>query len=235
MGRAILLMRKGAPYGNNNASKSHAKTASGAGNRPASLKDNIHAILHGSRKERENLVGQFFHLLDTPAFMKEIGLSGDFFEVKYGVISRHSKKDKDHNLSEKNWLDLCDAIARPFAIARHGEGYRLFTSVKTGNKFIAVGIDVKNIGEGIEVNSVSTVFGYNERERTREEIVYRSKKMTPEQTALLDGLNSLSLPPIQKSSLLLPNSLKKSIAAVQFFTAYGNLKTAVGKTGVLHG
>jgi hypothetical protein len=179
------------------------------GKRPASLKGNIHTILHGNNKEKEELKGQFFHMADTPDFVKELGISGEYFSVRYGVISRHTGKDDDHNLSEEAWEGLCDAITDPFAIAKHGEGYRFFTSVKLGEKYIAVGVDVKNIGQGIDVNSVSTAFGYTEGQKT-EEIIYRAKKMTAEQAALLDGLNSLSLPPVQGLSKLSPESGEKS-------------------------
>jgi len=161
------------------------------------LRDNIHAILHGTKEEKARLEGQFFYLADTPQFMKDIGLTGDYFEVKYGVISRHTGKDKDHCLSEDNWKELCNAITSPFAIAKYGEGYRLFTSVKLHNNYIVVGVDVKNIGKGIEVNAVSTAFTYDHSRN--EDIIYRAKNITPDQVALLDGPDFLSLPPEQGS------------------------------------
>jgi len=173
------------------------------------LSDNIHTILHGTNDEKERLKGKFFHLADTPQFMKQYGLMGDFFEVKYGVITRHTGKDANHNLTEQNWLDISREITNPFAISKHGNGYRLFVNVKMSEKYIAVGIDVKLIGKGIEVNTITTAFGY-EGNVDKEKILYRSEKTTPEQTALLDGLNSLSLPPDQASSKILPESGKKS-------------------------
>jgi hypothetical protein len=162
---------------------------------PASLKDNIHKIIHGTEEEKEALRQSFFHIADTPQFMKTIGLKGQYFSVRYGVISRHKGKDKDHQLSEKNWLDLIGEIIKPFAIAKYGDGYRLFTGVKVNDKYTAVGVDVKIIGKEIEVNSVTTAFGYNPGKD--EEVIYRSKKITPDQEALLDGLNSQPYPPDQ--------------------------------------
>ena len=53
---------------------------------PADLKDNIHTILHGNNTEKEKIKGQFFYVADTPKFMKELGLIGDYFNVRYGVI-----------------------------------------------------------------------------------------------------------------------------------------------------
>jgi len=164
------------------------------------LKDNIHTILHGSKAEKEKLIGKSFYLAETPEYMKEKGLKGDFFSIKYGVISRHLGKDSDHNLSEKNWKELCKVIIKPFAISKYGKDFRLFTTVKLNNNYIVVGVNVKSIGKWIEVNSICTVFGYFQKNKGVEEIVYRDKKITPEQTALLDGLNSLSLPSVQGST-----------------------------------
>jgi hypothetical protein len=161
--------------------------------RPASLKDNIHTILHGTEEEKKSLRQSFFHIAETPQFMKNTGLNGQYFSVRYGVISRHMGKDKDHQLSEKNWLDLIDEIVKPFAIAKYG--YRLFTCVKVNGKYTAVGVDVKTIGKEIEVNSVTTAFGYSPGKN--EEVIYMSKKTTPDQEALLKGLNSPSYPPDQ--------------------------------------
>lgn len=162
---------------------------------PASLKDNIHKILYGDEEEKAALGQSFFHIADTPKFMKDIGLNGQYFSVRYGVISRHMGKDKDHQLSEKNWLDLINEIVKPFAIAQYGDGYRLFTSVKVNGKYTAVGVDVKPIGREIRVNSVTTAFGYNPGKK--EEVIYMSEKMTLDQETLLKGLDSPSYPPDQ--------------------------------------
>jgi hypothetical protein len=161
----------------------------------ASLKDHIHTIFNGTDAAKEKLQRSFFHVADTPEFLKNTGLTGDYFSVRYGVITRHMGKDEDHDLSEKNWLELCEEIRRPFAIAKHGEGYRLFTNIQVNGKFTVVGVDVKNIGKGLEVNAVSTAFGYNKAEHSKENFIYISKKITPAQVALLEGLNSLQYPP----------------------------------------
>jgi hypothetical protein len=162
---------------------------------PASLKDNIHTILNGDEEEKVALRQSFFYIAATPKFMKDMGINGQYFSVRYGVISRHMGKDRDHQLSEKNWLDLIDEIVKPFAIAKYGTGYRIFTSVKVNGKYTAVGVDVKTIGREIQVNSVTTAFGYNQGKN--EEVIYRSEKMTLDQEALLKGLNSPSYPPDQ--------------------------------------
>jgi hypothetical protein len=121
-----------------------------------SLKDNIHTILHGSKREKEKIAGQFFHIADTPQFMKDLGLKGDYFSIRYGVITRHLGKDNDHALSEDNWNELCEAITRPFAIAKRGDVFRLLTSVRVNSHYVMVGVEVKKIGRDMEVNSVST-------------------------------------------------------------------------------
>jgi len=84
--------------------------------------------------------------------------SSSLHTIRYGIVARHDGKDVDHNLTQGNWLDLCDAITCPFAITKHGEGYRLFTDVKVNDRWCAVGVDVKNIGKGMEINSIKNRF-----------------------------------------------------------------------------
>lgn len=59
-----------------------------------------------------------------------------------------------------------------------------------------MGADVKNGGRDIEVNAISTVFGrrQNANLTENEEIIYRSKNITPDQSALLDRPNSDQYP-----------------------------------------
>ena len=163
------------------------------------LKDNIHIILDGSSTEKEKIKGRFFYVADTPEFMKELGLTGEYFNIRYGVITRHKKKDENHSLSEQNWLDLCKRVADPFAIIMCGKNrFRLFTDVLINNRNIVICVDVKNISRNLDVNYISTVFGYRNRPIPGK-ILFKSKKLTPEQAALLDEPNALSLPPNQGS------------------------------------
>jgi hypothetical protein len=176
--------------------------------RPASLKDNIHTILNGTRDAKDKLQGRFFHIADTPQFMKELGLSGDYFEIKYGVIVRHYNKDADHALTEQTWKDLSTSITRPFAISESETGFKLFTNVKENGKDVVVGVEVKKTSQDLEVNAVTTAFGY--RPRPIKNVIYVSKEITPEQAALLDKPDALSLPPVQGATLLSPQPAEKS-------------------------
>ena len=117
-------------------------------------------------------------------------MTGDFITIKYGVIARHFGKDPDHNLTAKHWKELAREIIRPFAISKYNDGFRLFTNVKIGEKWVATGIDVKNPGRNIEINNIATAFGYNFNDGRKEEILYVSEKATPEQVAVLNRLNS---------------------------------------------
>jgi len=162
----------------------------------AELKGNIHTILSGNSIEKEKLKGHYFHIHDTPEFMKKIGLTGEYFSIRYGIISRHRKKDDDHNLSEENWIDLCNRIIDPFVITRKRNAYKLFIDVKVNNRNIVVCVNVKKVGKILNVNAVKTVYGYRERFISGE-VIYKSKKITPEQTALLDEPNALSLPSVR--------------------------------------
>ncbi|MDR2467860.1 MAG: hypothetical protein LBD22_02740, partial [Spirochaetaceae bacterium] len=97
------------------------------------LKDSVVKILHGTPEEKAKLPRSYFYMATTPQALKEHGLTGDFFSVRYGVITRHKGKDANHNLSAQNWIDICDEITRPFAIVKHKDGYRMFVDVKVNN------------------------------------------------------------------------------------------------------
>jgi hypothetical protein len=199
--------------------------------RPASLKANVDKILNGTQVEKKALERSYFFLADTPQFMKEIkdkdgkGLTGDYFTARYGVISRHIGKDADHDLTAQNWTDLCDAIKAPFAIVKHNDGYNLFANVQNNGKWVMVAVDVKNVGRNIEVNSIKTAYGYKKRlNGVTDDFVYVSQKITPEQTALLDGANYRQYLSARKGSsnepsILSPNSPNMSSPFSQPFFA----------------
>ena len=130
------------------------------------LKDVVRTIVEKGKSVASKLFEKsFFDVGKTPEFMKKIGLtgnrftikSGNRFTIKYGVLSRHAGKDSSHSLTEKEWEELPNALQKPFAITRFGEkenGYRLYTTMKNDKgETIVVGVDVKNIGRNLEVNS----------------------------------------------------------------------------------
>ena len=128
------------------------------------LKDVVKAIYEKGKSAASRLYKMaFFDVAKTPDFMKKLGLTGDRFTIKYGVLSRHAGKDDSHSLTEKQWEELPDALQKPFAITRFGgkdKGYRLYTTMKNENgETIVVGVDVKNVGRDMEVNAISTIFG----------------------------------------------------------------------------
>ena len=128
------------------------------------LKDVVKAIYEKGKSAASRLYKMaFFDVAKTPDFMKKLGLTGDRFTIKYGVLSRHAGKDDSHSLTEKLWEELPDALQKPFAITRFGgkdKGYRLYTTMKNENgETIVVGVDVKNVGRDMEVNAISTIFG----------------------------------------------------------------------------
>ena len=138
----------------------------------------------------------FFDVAKTPDFMKKLGLTGDRFTIKYGVLSRHAGKDDSHSLTEKLWEELPDALQKPFAITRFGgkdKGYRLYTTMKNENgETIVVGVDVKNVGRDMEVNAISTIFGRrgDAKKTQKEDVLYTAENITPEQRSLLGQPNS---------------------------------------------
>ena len=161
------------------------------------IKDVVKTIYEKGKAVASKLFGRsFFDVAKTPDFMKKLGLTGDRFTIKYGVLSRHAGKDDSHSLTEKLWEELPDALQKPFAITRFGEkenGYRLYTTMKNDKgETIVVGVDVKNIGRNLEVNSISTIFGRrgDAKITQKEEVLYTDEKITPEQRSLLGQPNS---------------------------------------------
>ncbi len=148
----------------------------------------------------------FFDVAQTPKFMQELGLRGDKFTIKYGVIARHLGKDSSHTLTERDWEQLPQALQNPFAISKltdKDDSYRIYTTLQTeGGEFVVVGADVKNAGREIEVNAISTVFGRrnNANLPKNEEVIYRSKEITPEQSSLLERPNFAQYPTEQELS-----------------------------------
>ena len=161
------------------------------------LKDVVRTIVEKGKSVASKLFERsFFDVGKTPEFMKKIGLTGNRFTIKYGALSRHAGKDSSHSLTEKEWEELPNALQKPFAITRFGEkenGYRLYTTMKNDKgETIVVGVDVKNIGRNLEVNSISTIFGRrgDAKITQKEEVLYTDEKITPEQRSLLGQPNS---------------------------------------------
>ncbi len=153
----------------------------------------------------------YFDVATTPNFMKKLGLTGEKFTIRYGVISRHSNKDSSHYIPEETWRKLPDALKSPFAISKYlpsseekgkgnAGGYRIYTALRHDGGFIVVGVDVKNAGRDLEVNAISTVFSRDKAAGSSEEVIYRSEKITPEQSSLLDGHNPRQYPTEQELS-----------------------------------
>lgn len=142
----------------------------------------------------------FFDVARTPGFMKNLGLKGEKFTIRYGVIARHFGKDGSHDLSEVEWSKLPEALQRPFAISKlvdKKDSYRIYTTLQNAKgEYVVVGVDVKNAGRDLEVNAIATVFGRrNDAGLTmHEQIIYTDKNITPNQQSLLDGPNSRQYP-----------------------------------------
>ena len=61
------------------------------------LKDVVKAIYEKGKSAASRLYKMaFFDVAKTPDFMKKLGLTGDRFTIKYGVLSRHAGKDDSH-------------------------------------------------------------------------------------------------------------------------------------------
>lgn len=175
-----------------------------------SIGDVINAIVEQGKEYARSIFGQrFFNVVETPDFLKNLGLTGERFTVSYGVLARHFGKDDAHDLTEEEWAQLPDAIQHPFAVSEYypdgkesgmQRGYRLYTTIKKGNGYIVVGVDVKNMGRDLEINSISTVFSKEGPAGAKENFIYKVENLTPEQEALLNEPNSQSYLPEQELS-----------------------------------
>lgn len=172
---------------------------------------NVIATLYEKGKEyASSLFGmKFFDVAETPQFMKELGITGEKFTIRYGVISRHWGKDNEHTLPKEVWEQLPKAIQHPFAITKYysdnekkkQKGYRLYTSLQLNNgSFVVVGVEVKNSGRDIEVNAINTIFGRERISDVHDELIYTSETITPEQMALLNENNPHQYPSERESS-----------------------------------
>lgn len=143
---------------------------------------------------------KFFDFAKAPDFMKHLGMTGSKFTIRYGVIARHFGKDGSHDFTKSEWEQIPHAIEHPFAITQlknKEKGFRIYTALKTEKgEYVVVGVDVKNAGRDIEVNAITTLFGRrsNANLSKNEEIIYKSKEITPEQEALLGRPNSDQYP-----------------------------------------
>ena len=145
----------------------------------------------------------------TPEWMKSVGISGERFALSFKNIKTHLGKDADHNLTAKEWHELPSALKHPFLVTSYGNKdgkFRLYTTIKVGDKFAVVGVDVVRVNQGrgvpmLELNRIKTVFG---RDRyvveNGERILAWDKNITPEQEALLRGHNYREYPTIQELS-----------------------------------
>ena len=149
---------------------------------------------------------RYFDVANTSELLKGLGLTGDKFTIRYGVIARHFGKDNQHDLPVEVWEKLPEALSHPLVVTKYyiekgkPKGYRIFTPIQLNDgSFVVVSAEVKNAGKAIEVNSINTLFGKNKVSETHDEVIYESREMTPEQRTLLDGTNPRQYSDTQES------------------------------------
>ena len=144
----------------------------------------------------------------TPEWMKSVGITGDRFSLSFKNIKTHQGKDADHNLTREEWHQLPEAIKMPFLVTKRkdtSDKFRLYVNILHNGHYVAVGVDVKRVNQGknkpmLEVNSIKTVFGHKEKLSANEVVLTYDKNITPEQEALLRGLDYREYPTIQELS-----------------------------------
>ncbi|MBR1525073.1 MAG: hypothetical protein IJ640_00235 [Prevotella sp.] len=150
-----------------------------------------------------------FMLGRTPKWMKNLGIRGAEFSLPFKVISEHIGKDDAHALTKEEWRALPNALNNPFMITRYKgsrDRYRIYTTIMHGGNPVVVGVDVKRVNQGfgmpmVEVNAIKTAFAHEGNKLSKqEEILCYDGNITPEQEALLRGLNSHEYPTVQESN-----------------------------------
>lgn len=161
-----------------------------------SLMDAVRTLYKKGKDAAKQFARTFFDVARTPDFMKGVGLTGDRFTVRYGVLARHFGKDSAHDLPMEVWEQLPDALQKPFAISEYytdedkqqQKGYRIYTRLQLADgSHVMVSAEVKNAGRDVEVNAINTVFGRSVISDVHEKLVYVGNELTPEQQALLNG------------------------------------------------
>ena len=190
-------------------------------NEKPTLSDVIATLYEKGKEYASSLFGmKFFDVAQTPQFMKDLGIRGSKFTIRYGVISRHWGKDNEHTLPREVWEQLPKAIQHPFAITKYysdnekkkQKGYRVYTSLQLSNgSFVVVSVEVKNAGRNIEVNAINTIFGRERISDVHDELIYTSETITPEQMALLDENNPHQYPSERESSESKDTSSSRSL------------------------
>ena len=175
-----------------------------------SLFDAIHTLYSKGKAFAEKIYKRkFFDVAETPDFMKRLGLTGDKFTIRYGVISRHFGKDNQHDFTEEEWNKIPKALSNPILITEYYQdeqqkrqkGYRLYTPLKLADgSYVVVSAEVKNAGKNLEINAINTIFGRNAISDIHDRIIYQNPKITPEQSSLLNGNNPHQYPTGQELS-----------------------------------
>ena len=113
-------------------------------------------------------------------------------------------------MTREEWHQLPDALKYPFAVTRYNDAndrFRLYVNVMHNGNYVAVGVDVKRLNQGrelpmLEVNSIKTVFAHHGEIGGSEKLITYDKEITPEQEALLRGLNFREYPTIPELSTI---------------------------------
>lgn len=153
-GRPLPIVKELSEY----ASKKNDKIESSGKNKIKPLSENIDTILNGQESEKEKLKQTFFKIADTSEELQAVGLKGERFVVRYGVISRHKNKDKDHDFTAEEWKDICKKINKPVLVTKYKNGYNLYLDVIKNGKHTLIGVDVKSVSRNLIINNVKTAF-----------------------------------------------------------------------------
>ena len=125
-----------------------------------------------------------FRLAKTPDVLKGIGLTGDYFTIKTGVVLNHYGKDSDHTLTSSDWANIAASLKDPLVVSRYSRKdsdgiihypkncYRIWTEAVINGKYAMVGVEVNSPGKDVTVNSVTTVYGDEHISLREKDVIY---------------------------------------------------------------
>ena len=104
-----------------------------------------------------------FTVVETSVGLMAMGLKGTLFTIKYSTISRHFKKDINHNLTEAELRLLPSSLqdptirVTPYPCKRKNQ-YRVQTNLQRNSQKLVVGVSVNNVGYRMFQNEIKTFF-----------------------------------------------------------------------------
>ena len=175
-----------------------------------SLLDFVDAIVNKNETKTAPYKNTYFKVSKANQFYTEIGINGEYFTIRAGVILRHIRKDYNHYITSDVWSSIALELnnLKPIIVEEYKnekDSYRLWLNTDINGSHIVIGVDIKNAGRDIYVNAISTVFAANKSLPHIDKIIY--PKTIEEKQSVLTRLNYGRYPVSPLYGTIRPNSV----------------------------